>query len=72
MAERSFAIAYQRLQCRNQRIGIARRDQHAGHPVLDHELGRARPRRNKSGPRRHRLDQRQPKTFVPRGEGIDQ
>ncbi len=39
-------IAHQRLQRRDQRIDIARRRQHAGHAILDHEFGRARARRH--------------------------
>jgi hypothetical protein len=39
-------IAHQRLQCGDQRLGIARRRQHAGHAVLDHEFGLPRARRH--------------------------
>ena len=64
-------IAHQRLQRGDQRIGIAGRHQHAGHAVFDHQFGRACARRDQRRARRHRLDQRQAKAFVARGEGVD-
>ena len=70
-SRRPSGIAHQRLQRRDQRLDIARRRQHAGHAILDHEFGGARARSYQRRTRRHRLDQGQTKTFVARGEGID-
>ncbi len=67
----SRRIAHQRLQRCHQRIDIARRHQYASHAILDHELRRARARRHQRRARRHRLNQREPKTFVTRGERVD-
>jgi hypothetical protein len=68
---RRSGIAHQRLQRRDQRVDVARRRQHAGHAILDHEFGRARPRCHQRRTRRHRLDQRQAEAFIARGKGVD-
>ena len=64
-------IAHQWLERSHQGIDIAGRSKHARDAILDHELGGTGARGHQRRARRHRLDQRQSKTFVARGEGVD-